>query len=112
MSTPQYRSDTAVSVRVDQAWQRGYEAGKSEARRLAGVMMVAEVFVVLRQKRVPVLPILAVLAVLSLYLVPALMASSAIGTGLAYRRRHANRTRGTVTSTTVPGNTAAGWGPF
>jgi hypothetical protein len=104
-----YRSDTAVSVRVDMAWNKGFEAGKAEARRLAGLVLVVQTFGYLRRKRLPIIPTVLILAVLAVYLVPAVVVSSAVATVLA-RREHATP-RGVISGAS-PGNTAEGWGPF
>lgn len=48
-----YRSNMAVSERVDRAWHRGYVEGQHAWKRIALVEFVAGLYVLLRRHRIP-----------------------------------------------------------
>lgn len=82
-----YRSHQSVPTRVDAAWNRGYEAGIADARRLFGLVFVVWAFGALRRKGISVLGVVAIVAVLAVYLVPAVMAAAAIRAALEHHRK-------------------------
>ena len=54
MVTDLYQSNQSVPHRVDIAWQRGYETGRAEWKRLAPVALLLGLFAVARHRHVPV----------------------------------------------------------
>jgi hypothetical protein len=95
MSDNLYRHHQSVPDRVDAAWLKGYEAGKADVRKLAGLAIVVGAFVALRRSRIHWAACLAIALAVALYVIPVLLIAMVVRVGCrgarAYHRRRVGR---------------------
>lgn len=82
-----YRSATPVSARVDAAWGRGYEVGRSDGLRHLGIGVVGATWTQLRRAHLPALLVGLVVLLVALCVVPTCALVLAARRVIDYRRR-------------------------
>ena len=88
---PRYRSTKSVPDRVDRAWYMGYEAGRAESRKLAGLALIVAAYEVLRRHRMPLPTAVLIAAIVAVYVIPVVLVVLVIRSVLRRRREAKER---------------------